>query len=78
MNTNEFGGARHMGYNDKRVTYMPTFDILTNNKLDYKPQPPISLPTLTPEEIRLKKVFDSDSIVKVDFGLIAGAAQVPD
>jgi hypothetical protein len=57
---------------------MPTFDILTSNKLDYKHQPPVSLPTLTPEEIRLKKVFDQDSIIRVDFGLIATAAQVPE
>lgn len=29
---------------------------------------------MTPEEIRLRKVFDCDKIVKVDFSLIAMAA----
>jgi hypothetical protein len=74
LNTNEFGGARHQGNSDKRVSYMPTFDVMNSNKLEYKAQPPISLPAMTPEEIRLRKVYDCDKIVKVDFSLIAMAA----
>jgi hypothetical protein len=46
---------------------MPTSEFVHSNKITFKPSPPIMLPTMTIDEIRLKKVYDLDNISRIDF-----------
>ena len=57
---------------------MPTLELIQSNKLVFKSYPPVSLPPMTPEEIKLKKVYELDRISRVEYDSIAQAAQLPE
>lgn len=75
-NVKDFGGRMHQGADDERVCFMPNYDTLQTQGYKFKENNPTCLPCLTPQEIKLRNVFATQDIERINYDAIAQASQV--